>query len=193
MKNNIILSADATQVIGNLQHSCGTFDYYNDTLTGLFNYILNQSDEIGMSDMEALHTLRVLNALKADLGTLAGKGVDTPESVTSEDVAARVEATFENIDITEKPEKMTKETALEKADTYVKNAKQSLRDALLQLDNALDLVQHRDVNGVPVDDNIISMQVDLTKLRLLLTEEVFDPVFEYIEKGMHSKADSQQC
>lgn len=376
MKNNIILSADATQVIRNLQHSCGTFDYYNDTLTGLFNYILNQSDEIGMSDTEAIHTLRALQYIREDLATIAnrqaptptaldteetadkvetafegvslpsqphpapvdqldepremladvkrawqkvnelqtviseaithaqnagekyesiacdladvngdlettvsaldavmaidpdnyepqeptkaetvalyinrsrelitfgkellddaldhavhydykplirrlrtarelaikavdgieelaeradntlGKDTDEPENVTSEEVAARVEATFENIGMTEKDEELTKETALEKADTYVKNAKQSLRDALLQLDNALDLVQHRDVNGVPVDDNIISMQVDLTKLRLLLTEKVFDPVFEYIEKGMHSKADSQQC
>lgn len=193
MKNNIILSDGATQVIRNLQHSCGTFGYYDDTLTGLFNYILDQSDEIGMDDMEALHALRVLNALKADLRLLAGRGADTPESVTSEEVAARVEATFENIGMTEKNEKNDEETALGKVDAYVKNAKQSLRDALLQLDNALDLVQHRDVNGVPVDDNIISMQADLTRLRLLLTEEVFDPVFEYIEKGMHSKVDSQQC
>lgn len=189
MKNNIILSDGATQVIRNLQHSCGTFGYYDDTLTGLFNYILDQSDEIGMDDMEALHALRVLNALKADLRLLAGRGADTPESVTSEEVAARVEATFENIGMPEKPEKNDEETALEKVDAYVKNAKQSLRDALLQLDNALDLVQHCDVNGVPLDDNIIN----LTRLRLLLTEEVFDPVFEYIEKGMHSKVDSQQC
>ncbi len=188
MKNNIILSDGATQVIRNLQHSCGTFGYYDDTLTGLFNYILDQSDEIGMDDMEALHALRVLNALKADLRLLAGRGADTPESVTSEEVAARVEATFENIGMPEKPEKNDEETALEKVDAYVKNAKQSLRDALLQLDNALDLV-----HGVPLDGNIISMQADLTRLRLLLTEEVFDPVFEYIEKGMHSKVDSQQC
>lgn len=114
MKNNIILSEDATQVIRNLQHSCGTFGYYDDTLTGLFNYILDQSDEIGMDDMEALHALRVLNALKADLRILACRGADTPESVTSEEVAARVEATLENIGMAEKPEKNDEEKRLKK-------------------------------------------------------------------------------
>lgn len=296
MKNNNILSEHAIQVIKNLQHSCGTYNYYRETLNRLFNYILNQSDEIGMSDTEAIHTLRALQYIREDLAAIAnrqaqtptapateetaaaaldavmaidpdnyepqelteakkvalfvqrsrdaltygkellddaldhavrydykplirrlrtarelaitavdgiaelaeradntlGKDTDEPENVTSEEVAARVEATFENIGMTEKDEELTEETALEKADTYVKNAKQSLRDALLQLDNALDLVQHRDGNGLPIDDNIISMQADISRIRLLLTEEVFDPVFEYIEKGMHFKKASQQ-
>ena len=63
MENNINLTPDAVKAIQALQHPCGTYQFYRAHLDRLFNYILNNSDEIGMSDNEAMHTLRALNAL----------------------------------------------------------------------------------------------------------------------------------
>lgn len=65
--NNIHLSPSAIQAIEGLQHVNGTFAYYDATLKRLFNYILDQSEEMGMSDAEAIHTLRVLKCIRQDL------------------------------------------------------------------------------------------------------------------------------
>lgn len=65
--NNIHLSPSAIQAIEGLQHANGTFPYYDETLKRLFNYILDQSEEMGMSDVETIHTLRVLKCLRQDL------------------------------------------------------------------------------------------------------------------------------
>lgn len=70
--NTITLTDEATRVINALQHSCGTYDYYRSTLNRLFNYILHCSDEIGMSDTEAVSTLRTLDAIRSDLATISG-------------------------------------------------------------------------------------------------------------------------
>lgn len=93
MQSNINLSNDAAKVIEALQHKNGTFRYYHSALTSLSRYILQQSDEIGMSDTEALATLRVLDAIDSDLATIAGPvAAESSEKETQEEVAARVDA-----------------------------------------------------------------------------------------------------
>ena len=72
MENNIRLIPDAVRAIQALQHPCGTYRYYRSHLDRLFNYILDNSDEIGMDDAEAMATLRALNALRADMADIAG-------------------------------------------------------------------------------------------------------------------------
>ena len=110
MKSNIItLSSKAVAVIERLQHTRGTYDFYATTLTRLFNYVLDQSDEIGMSDTEAVHTLRVLRYLKDDITHIAGKGdspleirieadmeglVNSIEKPSTEGTAEKIETTF---------------------------------------------------------------------------------------------------
>lgn len=95
-KKNITLSPEAITAIEGLQHTCGTFQFYIDTLSRLYNYILAQSDEIGMGDTETLHTLRALHFLKIDLACIAGR-TRTPITYTpaaEEETAERVEGTF---------------------------------------------------------------------------------------------------
>lgn len=95
MQNNINLSAEASRAIEALRHKNGTFNYYRNTLSRLHTYILHQSDEIGMSDTETLHTLRVLDAISSDLAALAGPaatGMTAPD--TPEEIAERVESVF---------------------------------------------------------------------------------------------------
>lgn len=100
MQSNISLSNDAAKVIEALQHKNGTFRYYHSALTSLSRYILQQSDEIGMSDTEALATLRVLDAIDSDLATIAGPVATEPtETETQEEVAARIDATFSDIEV----------------------------------------------------------------------------------------------
>lgn len=72
MENNITLSPEAVKAIEALQHGCGTYQFYRTHIDRLFNYILDSSDEIGMSDTEAMATLRALNSLRADLAAIAG-------------------------------------------------------------------------------------------------------------------------
>ncbi len=96
---NITLSPEAIAAIEGLQHPCGTFSFYTDTLSRLYNYILAQSEEIGMDATETLHTLRALHFLKADLAYIAGRDC-TPITyipATDEETAERVEAAFEGL------------------------------------------------------------------------------------------------
>lgn len=81
MENNINLTPDAVKAIQALQHPCGTYQFYRAHLDRLFKYILNNSDEIGMSDNEAMHTLRALNALSADIADIAGTPAQLNEPV----------------------------------------------------------------------------------------------------------------
>lgn len=81
MENNINLTPDAVKAIQALQHPCGTYQYYRSTLDRLFTYILNNSDEIGMSDNEAMATLRTLNALRSDIADIAGPPAPLNEPV----------------------------------------------------------------------------------------------------------------
>ena len=53
---------------------------------------------------EALATLRVLDAIDSDLATIAGPVATEPsETETQEEVAARVDATFSDIEVFQEP------------------------------------------------------------------------------------------
>lgn len=67
----INLTSDAIRAIESLQAVGGTFKFYDDTLKRLESYILEFAEEIGMSDTEALHTLRVLRYVRQDLADIA--------------------------------------------------------------------------------------------------------------------------
>lgn len=112
--NNITLSTSAIAAIDRLQHKNGTYDFYSATLSRLFNYILDQSDEIGMSDTEAIHTLRVLKYIKEDLAQIAGKG-DSPVELLIEADIEEIEKSFEstNEEVAEKVESAFAGLALE--------------------------------------------------------------------------------
>lgn len=97
---NITLTPGAIRAIEALQHKNGTYRFYTDTLGRLFNYILSQSDEIGMSATEAIATLRALKYLKSDLQQIAGAVAEEPEAATSEEISDRVEAVFSDFDET---------------------------------------------------------------------------------------------
>ena len=104
MENNINLTPEAIKAIQALQHPCGTYQFYRAHLDRLFNYILNNSDEIGMSDNEAIGTLRALDALRADIADIAGPpaplnehvdpfdGINLTESATAPDEEASDDA-----------------------------------------------------------------------------------------------------
>lgn len=81
--SNLTLSKGAISAITALQHPCGTYLYYRETLDRLYTHILHQSDELGMSDTEAIGTLRVLDTLRSDLAAIAGPvavpGAELPE------------------------------------------------------------------------------------------------------------------
>lgn len=126
--NNINLSAEAVNAINALQHPAGTFSYYRDTLSRLFNFVLSQSEEIGMSDTEAMHTLRVLDAVRADLtaiaGTAATRSNKAPASVAG--VASRVWDAFDDLQDSNyrEPDKLDEG-----------------EEAIKDLDNALDRIK----------------------------------------------------
>lgn len=102
MQKNINLSIAAVRAIEALQHKNGTYNYYRETLSRLHAYILHQSDEIGMSDTEALNTLRALDALSSDLADLAGTAaVDTNDSPTQDEFAERVDEAFSGSVVTD--------------------------------------------------------------------------------------------
>lgn len=94
---NITITPEAAAAIERLQHHCGTYEFYNATLTRLFNFVLDQSDEIGMDDTEAIHTLRVLQYLKEDLAQISNK-TRTPIIHTTEE---KVESTFAGVSLAE--------------------------------------------------------------------------------------------
>lgn len=94
---NITITAEAVAAIERLQHHCGTYEFYNATLTRLFNFVLDQSDEIGMDNTEAIHTLRVLQYLKEDLAQISNKA-RTPIIHTTEE---KVESTFAGVSLAE--------------------------------------------------------------------------------------------
>lgn len=94
---NITITPEAVAAIERLQHHCGTYEFYNATLTRLFNFVLDQSDEIGMDDTEAIHTLRVLQYLKEDLAQISNKARTTINHTTEE----KVESTFAGVSLAE--------------------------------------------------------------------------------------------
>lgn len=80
-QKNIDLSPEAVKAISALRHSQGTFDYYVNALRRIFNLVLHQSEEIGMSYSETVATLRAISGVIADLSAIAGDRSDmTDES-----------------------------------------------------------------------------------------------------------------
>ena len=123
MENNINLTPDAVKAIQALQHPCGTYQFYRAHLDRLFNYILNYSDEIGMSDNEAMHTLRALNALRSDIADIASAPAQLNEPVDP----------FDGITLTAIPERIdcddNEAPTLEEVTTAFKEAWESLKTA----------------------------------------------------------------
>lgn len=121
MENNINLTSDAVKAIQALQHPCGTYQFYRLHLDRLFNYILNNSDEIGMSDNEAMHTLRALNLLRSDIADIAGPPAPLNEPVDP----------FDSITLTTEPEQLDSDDneapTLEEVATAFKEAWESLK------------------------------------------------------------------
>lgn len=121
MENNINLTPDAVKAIQALQHPCGTYQFYRTHLDRLFNYILNNSDEIGMSDNEAMYALRALNALRSDIADIAGSPAPLNEPVDP----------FDSITLTAAPEQLDSDEneapTLEEVATAFKEAWESLK------------------------------------------------------------------
>lgn len=69
--NSIALNTEATRAIEALQSPAGTSSMYIETLNRISNYILHQSEEMGMSDTEAISTLRVLDMITLDIRAIA--------------------------------------------------------------------------------------------------------------------------
>lgn len=151
----LTLSTAATAAIERLQHKNGTYEFYTATLSRLFNYILDQSDEIGMSDTEAIHTLRVLQYLNDDLAHIAGKddspiefkieadieGIEKPLDTIPEKAAEKVESTFAGLSMEEVRELVNPPQPTTPADhvnRYICNAIEALAATKEYLDKAHD-------------------------------------------------------
>ena len=100
---NIALTPEALVVIEALQHNNGTYTFYTNALKRLFTFILDQSDEIGMSDTEAINTLRALQYIREDLATIANRRAQTPTTPTTEETADKVETAFEGVSLSSQP------------------------------------------------------------------------------------------
>lgn len=92
--NTIQVSDEAHAAIIGLQHPIGPYDYYRCTLDRLFNTILHTSDELGMDDTETVDTLRAIDSIRRDLAAIAGP---MGHSLSSENIAGKVEHTFEDL------------------------------------------------------------------------------------------------
>lgn len=84
--NAINLTREAIAAIEGLQHSAGTYSYYRRTLDRLFNYILHSSEDMGMDDIEALHTLRVIDCIREDLKAIAGPKAVAADPFSREEI-----------------------------------------------------------------------------------------------------------
>lgn len=78
-QNNISLNAEAIRAIKSLQAKNGTYHYYKRALKRLTSLVLNHGDEVGMSDTEALATLRAIEAIRLDLTDIAGTVAKIPD------------------------------------------------------------------------------------------------------------------
>lgn len=97
---NIALTPEALNVIATLQHKNGTYTFYTNALNRLFNFVLDQSDEIGMSDTEAIHTLRALQYIREGLATIANRQPDlVADHTDTEETVEKVEATFDGVSV----------------------------------------------------------------------------------------------
>lgn len=100
---NIIFNEKINGVLANLQHFAGTYGMYNETLQLLFDKVLFESDEMGLTNTQVGEIIRVLVMLKRDLKTLAGKDTDTVKAMmdsVSEALDASEEIEFEFVEDT---------------------------------------------------------------------------------------------
>ena len=97
MSNSIKLSVKAANAITALRDANGTLEYYQNTLRLIGRIFLEQSDEIGLTDTEAIHILRVLHSINCDLEAL--RGPITPKRLDDrpEIILGRVTETFADI------------------------------------------------------------------------------------------------
>lgn len=88
--------------IRDLRHVAGTYEIYESTLAGVTKVILHQSDELGMSDHEALNIIRVLDMIRYDLRAIAGRDVKPLEEVDMDTIRTardKISSTFEEAGI----------------------------------------------------------------------------------------------
>lgn len=71
MELTIKTNSPSANAIIALTHPAGSAKFYTDTLSRLFNAVLYNQDDLGMSDTEAIETLRALALLKADIEAIA--------------------------------------------------------------------------------------------------------------------------
>lgn len=71
MEKPIKLTKEAASAVSDLRTTGGTLSLYQETLGRLFKLVLHQGDEIGMSDFEAVSTIRVIDMIRTDLRALA--------------------------------------------------------------------------------------------------------------------------
>jgi hypothetical protein len=67
----IQLSDQAIRSIAALQHNAGSADLYINTLKSIKTYILHCSEEFGMSDTEAMSTMRALDLIELDIRAIS--------------------------------------------------------------------------------------------------------------------------
>ncbi|MDE6277269.1 MAG: hypothetical protein K2M06_04090 [Muribaculaceae bacterium] len=101
MEHNIRFTSEAITVIEGLRHSAGTLSIYQNTLTRLFKQVLHAAEDLGMDDIEAIETLRVLDMIRADLTAIA----TTPSSTPGEEEEPTVEIVAEPLEEECKTEK----------------------------------------------------------------------------------------
>lgn len=192
---NITLSPEAITAIEGLQHNCGTYSFYIDTLSRLYNYILAQSDEIGMDDTETLHTLRALHFLKIDLACISGR-TRTPIThipATDEETAERVEGTFEDLQDSNYPAPVDKLDEPREMLADVKRAWQHLSEVQTIVSEAIIHAQNagskynfviNDLNDVNGDTEAIAAALDAIMAIDPDTYEPREPT--YMEKTAQS-------
>ncbi len=192
---NIPLSPEAITAIEGLQHNCGTFQFYIDTLSRLYNYILTQSYEIGMDDTETIHTLRALHFLKIDLACIAGR-TRTPITytpATDEETAERVEGTFAGFQDSDDPAPVDKLDEPREMLADVKRAWQRLNEVQTIVSEAIIHAQNAgskynsvisDLNDVNGDTEAIVAALDAIMAIDPDTYEPREPT--YTEKAAQS-------
>ena len=71
MEITINTESRAAQILLALTHKAGTAEIYINTLSRIINAALFNQDDLGMSDTEALDTIRTLSLLRSDIEDIA--------------------------------------------------------------------------------------------------------------------------
>lgn len=189
---NITLSPEAIVAIEGLQHTCGTFSFYTDTLSRLYNHILAQSEEIGMDATETLHTLRALHFLRADLAFIAGRDRTsiTYTPATDEETAERVEATFADLQDSNYPKPVDKLDEPREMLADVKRAWQRLNEVQNIISEAITHAQNagNKYDSVISDLNDVNGDMEAVAARLDAIMAIDPDTFEPKERTYKDKA-----